>query len=102
MTATRDCTALIAMKMATKTGMRSRNQPVAVVVPSWGPNIRPRPTKRITGTTTVKPNPIGSRTKIFISSHVSAVSPLITGIAVIAPLLSNRPSGQREEYVFQS
>src|SRR4051812_18648263 len=61
---------------------------------SAGPATRPSPRKTMTGMPTVPETPIGSRTKILISSHVSRSR-------FTWPSLANRPASQSQEHILE-
>src|SRR5829696_9948879 len=68
--------------------------------PYWerSANIRASTMKITTGTPTVPTTPIGSRAKIFVSSHVSRqILRIIRGLSSV----TNSVAGQSEEHILQ-
>src|SRR5215471_2575246 len=95
MMVTSEMTALSAIRIAANTGspMRASALPLADSPDSVRPARRPSPRKAITGITIVPMAPIGSRMKIFVSSHVSFNRPRMS--------VPDGMAGQPEEDVLE-
>src|SRR6478672_263958 len=96
MIVTSDPTALSAIITEANTGSAAGIAPPgrAAARASAGPARRPRTTKTRTGMPTVPNTPIGSRTKILISSHVSRSSFTMRSLA-------DRAAGQSQEHILE-
>ena len=85
MIATSDCTALIAMNITARMATLNGAAPVGAVIGLFKPKARPIITKIKSGTSSVPTNPIGSRAKILVSSHVSFQNPRNTLLGIVSP-----------------
>jgi hypothetical protein len=85
MIATSDCTALIAISTAARMAALKGMSTCGAATGLAAPNARPNTMNTTSGITSAPTNPIGSRTKILVSSQVSFQKPRRNRGCIVSP-----------------